>query len=913
MIPYSIDKSLKPTQLHMWLYRMNRKVSLGEIAHASNTVLRIKFSGVNELTFSIPYDIISKNKRERYHIVDQIREDFKIKIKYGDIEEWFVVTRKVKRMDAGEFLNIECHSLAYELNNRYMIDYEAKSYNALDVLTDCLKGTNWSVGYINPEFLQQWRQFDVSSQTKLSFVDDICETFKAVVIYDTVNRKVNLYKEDEVSQYKGFIIEYGQYLSSLEDGLDTADIKTRLEVSNNGTASINSANPTGQNYIDDFSVYLYPFERDENKNVIKSSNYLDDEVCHAILDYNEKLNAHADTFSEYLKSKKVLRQQQAELESTKRTLDDELLIINDDIAVVQKSNGSINELIKQRDKKQAEVNMYQTQINTVKRSIESIDSRIADLNTILSFENNFTGDILVQMNDIIKVESWVDNNQTDDESYFYAAADYLSTKAILPVNLTLNIINFYEVLTERNNWDRMSIGDIVRIKHEKLGIDIKTKISEIEFSFDNKSITLSITNTKRPENDLMKMAKLGYRMDKVDSEITKRKGLVLSTINNFNERNDRISATPTRPSIKRVSHKANDNGSVSLTVDWNYPDYTITNKDEDNIDGFLVFLHSDDVGTGHVFGSNLDEKDPKEVSYATRTLTFSSLTSNKYYTIGVQAFRRVDNDIHKDGVLFSEISSNYEPYQPEKAINISGAINNTYVTASTEKPSTEKLSGMTAVYIDTQNKKINVKNNEDEDFSEISVGDAESIGGLVPSTSSVPDTIPVRNAEGNITGNITGNATSVGGKTLDDIITNDDLAVPYGVATLDENGKLSPSQIPSGLGNGESPTTSPVKFGSYVGSGEISKNINLGSPPKLVKIYTTNPIDRSLFIPSANGGFSISGNPMMDSPTAMYLEGYSSLPVTKFGKLTTSGFITGDDNNTYGNKLNTTYYYEAIM
>ena len=302
--------SMKPYELTMDVYRMNRKTRCGELTGFRNTTLRIKFSGVHELSFTVPFDTIKKNIRVRNPRIDDLRENFKIRVKYGDIVEWFVITNKKKIMDdTDNALQIQCHSLAHELNKKYIVDYEAKSYNCLQVLTDALKETNWNPGYINPDFLLQWRQFDVSSQTVYSFVEEIAETFKGVVTFDTVNRKVNIYKEDEISTYKGFMIEYGQYLSSLEDELQASSIITRLKVTANEEASINSANPTGQDYIDDFSVFLYPFERDENRNVIRHSDYLEDDVCHAILDYNELINKHQDDFVNYLSEKKQLRLQ----------------------------------------------------------------------------------------------------------------------------------------------------------------------------------------------------------------------------------------------------------------------------------------------------------------------------------------------------------------------------------------------------------------------------------------------------------------------------------------------------------------------------------------------------------------------------------------------------------------------------
>lgn len=56
-----------------------------------------------------------------------------------------------------------------------MLNYQAVSYNCLQVLNDVLKDTNWSIGYINDEFNLKYHQFDVSSSSKLDFINEICK------------------------------------------------------------------------------------------------------------------------------------------------------------------------------------------------------------------------------------------------------------------------------------------------------------------------------------------------------------------------------------------------------------------------------------------------------------------------------------------------------------------------------------------------------------------------------------------------------------------------------------------------------------------------------------------------------------------------------------------------------------------
>lgn len=91
----------------------------------------------------------------------------------------------------------------------------------------------------------------------------------------------------------------------MEDTIDIDEVVTRLNITGKDGIVINSVNPTGQSYLDDFSYFLYPFKRDKNRNVITHSDYMDDDLCHAILDYNELVNKEGSSFHLLLNQKGI--------------------------------------------------------------------------------------------------------------------------------------------------------------------------------------------------------------------------------------------------------------------------------------------------------------------------------------------------------------------------------------------------------------------------------------------------------------------------------------------------------------------------------------------------------------------------------------------------------------------------------
>jgi hypothetical protein len=871
---YSIDHTRKPQKISLFLAKPNRDV-IRPIPDAFNITQTIKLGQINSLSFSISYEVVINNILTRNPIVNLVREKFLIKVVFGSSVEWYVITQKKKSMDDTDSISLECFSLGYELKYKKLINYQASSLNCFQVLSECLQDTNWTVGYVNPDFYLKYRQFDVSSKSKLDFIDEICETFQGIATFDTINRKISIWKEEELSTYKGFWISYGKYLETIEDTVSTDEIVTRLVVTPNESASINSANPTGQSYIDDFSYFMYPFERDTDRNVLSSSYFMSDNLCHAVLDYNALINQSEDAFRDHLLTKKTLEESSVALDNELQVLNQELNMILDKLAVATQAGENLTVLTQERDTKQTSITLKESEISSVQAEIDTVNTEISQLNEILKFENNFQGELLTEINDYIQVEEWSDENQLSDEDYFYAASDHLKTVSIPPVNLNLSIVNFFEIVEEQHNWERFGIGDIIRVKQPKLEIDAKTKIAEITFNYDDGTIGLTISNTKRPDSLQKKFQQAFYKINKLNTDYNKRKTNWETVATNFDARNDRNGITPTLPTLpleNSIYHKQNDDGSVDLVINWEYPDFNVTGKSADNVDGFMIYLYASSTNEKYVFGSSIAEETMVNVAIDKRTYTFPSVPSNQNFTLGIKAYRRVDADINKNGILFSKMvtANQGNAYLPSSEVsfkgNLDGRVNGVMHSVQVVEP---VMAYENDVWVDPTIKQTKIYNG---------------------------NTWEVTNA---------GDAETFSGKSVEDFILIDSIGVSNGVATLDETGSIPIEQL-----SNITSTIPTLSVGTYTGDGTTSKIIGIGFQPKYVKVYTTKQDDFSVFIPVETGGFLYKSN-----TTNVFIEGIGTnkdTPTPNFGKLTENGFITGDTAQTYLNKLNVVYYWEAF-
>lgn len=221
----------------------------------------------------------------------------------------------------------------------------------------------------------------------------------------------------------------------------------------------------------------------------------------------------------------------------------------------------------------------------------------------------------------------------------------------------------------------------------------------------------------------------------------------------------------------------------------------------------------------------------QNVKYNRRTATFTGLPSNMYYTIGVQAYRRVDADIDINQILLSDIvKSNHpseNPYLPTPSIEVKGSLSgkvNGLYTISTESKPEDPETG--TIWIDPKTNKQELFNGEEWIVS--SAGSADSLNGFTASLTTSPNSIPVRDQSGVISGSIDGNAEMLGGRAASDYALTENIPVPPKFAK-----------------------------GVYTGDGTLSKQIPLAFTPDLVKITPISPEDSQLVIESQLGAMPI--------------------------------------------------------
>src|SRR5690606_13310630 len=129
------------------------------------------------LSFNIPFLVDIRNKLQKNHHIDLIKERYLIKYKFRNIEEYYVINKKIKNhTDSEDFLFIDCVGQEGQLARRNITNYKAISKNATQLLNDVLKDTSWSVGSIEGSYLTSYRSLEFSGSV-YDAVIEVAKTF----------------------------------------------------------------------------------------------------------------------------------------------------------------------------------------------------------------------------------------------------------------------------------------------------------------------------------------------------------------------------------------------------------------------------------------------------------------------------------------------------------------------------------------------------------------------------------------------------------------------------------------------------------------------------------------------------------------------------------------------------------------
>ena len=501
------------------LCKMNGK-KMGMIPYTSVEIKR-GIKTVSELSFTVSKYYGEDNKLNILY--DELKTERFI---YLDEDECYVIksiseqNEKIKTVTAYSRekklfkITAEFEDISITLKTPYA-DIEG-CFSLDELLYDA---TGWHIGYVSPKVLYKSNETilnnitketeaTLTTEEKLRYQEsvstnwydyinnDISEQFECFPVFNSYDKTIDLYSDEELGNDPNLILSYDNYLKSIECVSDTEDIITKLTLSGNDDLTISEVNPSGDTYVENFSYFI-------------ESKEMSDDLITALELYYKMVKIRAVEWNR-------LREEKAEKESVMTAKKTELLLVYSTIksvefAISQSSDETFNSkqqerLVELNDKKvllERDINLLNTEINLLQESIENINKLCkkkyaTDENGRLIFNEQ----LLNELKDFIYQDTYSNDSITEALTLMQIGERQLSEKCYPKKTWSVDSINFIERLIDngfRQHWNgELGLGDMIILKGNE-SIEVIYLIGYTQ-KFDDKTIQLELSN-KKEEND----------------------------------------------------------------------------------------------------------------------------------------------------------------------------------------------------------------------------------------------------------------------------------------------------------------------------------------------------------------------------------------------------------------------------
>ena len=471
----------------------------------------------DEETFVIHEITTSKNLVKTVRAFGKEKKLFKNNAEFEDI----TLTIKNPYEDIPDCYSLD--ELLYE-DTGWKVGYVSDKvlYNANETILDVLQGNTVTVDMTSPKLRYQE---DVSTNWYDYINNDISEQFECYPVFDSYNKLVHLYSDDELGERLQLFLSYDNYLKSHEVTTSIEDIITRMTVEGNDDLTIIEENPTGERYIENFSYFI---EQEE----------MSKELIDALSEYDKATVVRTRQWYE-------LREQKAEKEAIMQTKKIRLTQIYKKIQALKVVADSTSDEAFRAEQLEQIVELIDEQvpleaeINTLTLEIKDLNTRIYVLNMLCkkkyaTFLNNNEGDsgilifnesLLNELKEFVFCDTYGNDCITNALDLYKIGLRQLSKNCKPTKTWSIDTVNFINKLIDngfRQQWNgELALGDMIILQDDEGNIEPVYFIGYTQkFKKGEESIQLELSNIKE-NNDFsltigerLTLAKESYKIIK---------------------------------------------------------------------------------------------------------------------------------------------------------------------------------------------------------------------------------------------------------------------------------------------------------------------------------------------------------------------------------------------------------------
>lgn len=454
----------------------------------------VEFSQFNEIREE---RIICLNQ-EKYYIIKSIKESSTKNNKYKNISA-FSLEHKLGRVD------IECEDIGFYLQAK---DEENGLYSLDEYMQ---KEIGWSFGYISNSVLNnaqgepkmRWQE-SVNSSWFDYINSSVREQFECIPFFNTENKTVDLYNQDDFGDKITIALSYDGYLKSLEKVGSSENIVTRLKLVGNEEMDIIGATPSGYKYIENYSYFI-------------ENGEMSTELIAHLKKYEEMVAKRTPTWEQLVENKietsKLLNDKKMELYilfSEIKANQSMLKVYN--LEKDTENAARIAALITQQNDEKflldREVTRIDKELNLINESIDRINilckrETCTDDNGVLVF----TEQTLEELKNFLYYDTYSEDAFLDVKDLLSAGKTKLDLLCKPTLEISVDIIDFTERIID-NGFNGhytadLDIGNIVALVDDEGNEYLRYLVG---YSKDYKSGSLSLTiSNKKTKSDNSKV------------------------------------------------------------------------------------------------------------------------------------------------------------------------------------------------------------------------------------------------------------------------------------------------------------------------------------------------------------------------------------------------------------------------
>ena len=368
------------------------------------------------------------------------------------------------------------------------------------------KANSWEIGHIDEGLKTMERSFQIDRQDIYSFLTvDVAEAFECIFVFDTLNNKINIYKEENYSKDTNVYVSFNNLMKSASVSYSDSNVKTCLTLIGADDLNIREIN-LGFSQIFNMDYYhstefmsksLYV---EWGKWVKKRSGYLDT--------YTTLLSEYQDYIIQI--NDLTHNKMPDDTESTDWTkyglvpLEEKLATYEQRQSVMMKSgwgnkdhanyNSHYLPVYNTINAINAQIKTVTTQIDALKNKQSKVYAQMSTIINDLAMENNFTDEQLKELDNFIREDELTSDNYVvtsimSDEERFEMLDDFLkhgekelAKHAVPQLTFTAEMSNLFS-MEEFSSWyNDFNVGNYIHVSLRDDYI-VKPKLLEISFDF----------------------------------------------------------------------------------------------------------------------------------------------------------------------------------------------------------------------------------------------------------------------------------------------------------------------------------------------------------------------------------------------------------------------------------------------